>query len=336
MKKINGFTLVELMVSITLGLVVIGAVLSVFLASSATDRISKNRARIQENARFALGLIEHDLRMAGQMGCFNIASYPNKFKNLAISPTSFENNYDAPIVGYDSANSAWTPTIDNNIGIFGHAPIAGSDVFVVRIPIAKQVPLSVAMINTSDVIQISNTNDFKVGSGALISDCIAANIFKITAITPNADLSHGISLNTNVKLSKIFSTDALIVPIASVSYFLAASSDGITSHKSLWRQVGLVEAEEIADGVERMEIEYGIDTDVVPDLIVNSFVTANNITATKPVIAVKVALLFVSSGNNVAIKQQTYTFEGVTNISGTNGRIYVPFTTTVSLRNRVN
>lgn len=61
----SGMTLIELMVSITLGLLLIAGALQLFLSSRQTYRVRETVARIQENGRVALELVARHARMAG-------------------------------------------------------------------------------------------------------------------------------------------------------------------------------------------------------------------------------------------------------------------------------
>ncbi|WP_296508366.1 prepilin-type N-terminal cleavage/methylation domain-containing protein [Rhodoferax sp.] len=65
----RGFTLVELMVSLILGLILISGVLSVFISNRDNYKVSENIARIQENSRTAYDLISRDIREAGETPC---------------------------------------------------------------------------------------------------------------------------------------------------------------------------------------------------------------------------------------------------------------------------
>lgn len=63
-----GFSLIEMMVAISLGLVVTGSVLGVFLSTSRNYAIDDQIGRMQENARYAMTILSRDLRMAGFWG----------------------------------------------------------------------------------------------------------------------------------------------------------------------------------------------------------------------------------------------------------------------------
>ncbi|MDR1647985.1 MAG: PilW family protein [Zoogloeaceae bacterium] len=68
-RSARGFTLTEFMVAMTLGLLLIGGVIHVYVASFSSWRINDDLARIQENGRIAIGMLERDLRMAAFRGC---------------------------------------------------------------------------------------------------------------------------------------------------------------------------------------------------------------------------------------------------------------------------
>lgn len=336
MRRPAGFTLVEIMVAMAIGLVSILAVSAVLLSSSTIYRVSDNRARMQENARFGITEMERDVRMAGFMGCFNINMFPSRFTNLAKNPTHHENNYQL-WVGGSEAGTEWSPALDSKIGSGGPAPVAGNDVLVVRLPAGPTVPVTATMPTTSSPIPVGGVEGFKVDGLAVVSDCGYANVFVVTQTPADKKIVHAANKNTQASLTRIFSAagGATVTPLTTVTYYIGASSDGVTGNRSLWRQDHLATPEELADGVHQMQLEYGIDTDATPDGITNKFVTADNIGG-KPVTAVKVSLLLRSPSDKIALRAQTYTFDGRTGQSASDRRLYKPFTTTIALRNRVN
>jgi type IV pilus assembly protein PilW len=63
--RMHGMTLVEVMVSLVIGMVVIGAVLVSYLASGKTSRQQAAYAEMHENAQMAMTLLSRDLLLAG-------------------------------------------------------------------------------------------------------------------------------------------------------------------------------------------------------------------------------------------------------------------------------
>lgn len=60
-----GVTLIELMVSITIGVVILGAILAVFSATSSTGKQSETATRMSEDAAVAMNYMAGYIRMAG-------------------------------------------------------------------------------------------------------------------------------------------------------------------------------------------------------------------------------------------------------------------------------
>lgn len=61
----RGITLVELLVSMMLGVFVVAGAIQIFVGSKQTYRIQEATSQLQENGRFALDLFQQSLRMAG-------------------------------------------------------------------------------------------------------------------------------------------------------------------------------------------------------------------------------------------------------------------------------
>lgn len=58
----SGFTLMELMIAIALGLLIVAAGLAVFLSSQRSLSLQSGMSELQQNANFGLSLVTHDLR----------------------------------------------------------------------------------------------------------------------------------------------------------------------------------------------------------------------------------------------------------------------------------
>lgn len=88
----TGFSLVELMVALVLGLLVAGAALAILQSNQATYRSNEGLNRVQENARIAFELMSRDIRAAGGTACSNFS---------VVEGTSAATNgfRDAPVAG---------------------------------------------------------------------------------------------------------------------------------------------------------------------------------------------------------------------------------------------
>lgn len=66
-----GVSLIELMVALAIGTLLVLGLVEVFSASRAAYQLSSGLARTQENGRFAMDILQRDLRVVGHMGCVN-------------------------------------------------------------------------------------------------------------------------------------------------------------------------------------------------------------------------------------------------------------------------
>jgi type IV pilus assembly protein PilW len=80
-----GVTLIELMVSLVIGLLVLGGGVGIFLANRETNRDMEALARIHDNARIAFDLMGRSLREAGSNHCGIPASEISKGSNYMVS-----------------------------------------------------------------------------------------------------------------------------------------------------------------------------------------------------------------------------------------------------------
>lgn len=76
--KQNGFGLVEVMVSLVLGIIVVLGISQIFVSAKQTYFTQDASSRLQEDARYALSRMVQELRMAGMFGCVSLNALTNK------------------------------------------------------------------------------------------------------------------------------------------------------------------------------------------------------------------------------------------------------------------
>jgi len=153
-----------------------------------------------------------------------------------------------------------------------------------------------------------------------------ADILEVTSVDNTNPLQTQINLGSNK--SQQYENDAVVIELQTVTYSIAAGASG---EPALWR-TEFGNAQELVEGVEEMQVLYGIDSD--SDQFPNQYVTANNVPDFDDVVSLRVALLVRSIDDFVTEDSQTYTFNGVTTTPA-DRRIRQVFTTTIALRNRI-
>lgn len=95
----RGLTLVELMISLTLGLVLLAGIGTLFVYTNRSNRQNEMLASMQDQARFALSTLSRDLSMAGYWGGMG--------RIEDVMP-----DYDATVFNDTTASSALTAALD--------------------------------------------------------------------------------------------------------------------------------------------------------------------------------------------------------------------------------
>lgn len=83
----HGFTLLEVLIALALGLLLMAGVITLFSGVSGTNKAQNGLARLQENGRFALMRMETDLRMAGGQFCSNTTGVGAKNTYIPVLPS---------------------------------------------------------------------------------------------------------------------------------------------------------------------------------------------------------------------------------------------------------
>lgn len=282
----SGFTLVELMVALTIGLIILVAVSSLFVSSKQTYTVQDQLARLQENGRFAMQFVMSDIRMAGYYGCLDDVSDKNVFSVVNSSSLTYSVTQSA-IEGLDAGSAAWLPSGSPDVpsGIS-----AISDAIVVRYadPNAS-TDLAARMTSPSDSLTVTSATAFQQGDIVMVADCASANLMQITNTVSGNTLDHatgGADTSKNppwpgndpssADLNKAYDVPAKIMKFSSRRYYIKDRGDGIPA---LYRDSNGSAAEEMVDGIEMMKVLYGVDTDDPLDGVPNKYVSAANVSA---------------------------------------------------------
>ncbi|MGH8182414.1 MAG: PilW family protein [Rhodanobacteraceae bacterium] len=107
-----GFTLIELMIAMILGLIVIAGVTSVFLAGQQSFRTNDALAEVQDNTRVAFELMARDIRDAGLTGCSSKGYQVNVLNDQA---TAWWANWGNAVRGYDAGQTDPAVTVGTGL-----------------------------------------------------------------------------------------------------------------------------------------------------------------------------------------------------------------------------
>jgi type IV pilus assembly protein PilW len=353
----TGFTLVELMVSMTLSLILLAGALSILYSSKLTSSENERVARMQEAGRTALELIRQDARASGYAGCArpHKASYGFTYNTDGLNNTTLLWDFSKPVFGFDGTATGWSPALDPAIPA-SPVPAAASDIMVVRTartgsPIFK-APTSGVSGSAAIAVQADPNVSLVTPTPMIISDCRSAEVFIATGVTgtgASIQILHAAggtpAGNTSSSLTNSYQVGAFLQPVQTVIYYIASCTaiDGpagpctAITPPALWQiaptdQPGGANPQELIQGVEAMQVKYGVDTD--GDFLANSYVTADAVTDWTKVVSINLAILIRSVDQTGVDKDnRTYTLIDKTYGPFNDRRTRAVYTTTISLRN---
>lgn len=295
----QGFSLVELMVTSTIGLLLLAAVSGLFLSSNYSAKETATRSGIYENGRYALSTLNDELRAAGFWGGTHAIDIA---QSGGLDPIVVDCSDAAAGYNYNESLWALTPTTANVLGCITNA-VVGSDVLVVKH--VAQTPTVVADILPARTYLMSNTTKGILFDGA----------------DPAPSTGDGGNVPSGQAWEYINSI-----------YYVANNDDGIPTlyRKRLYGNVW-GSLEEVALGVERLHVQFGVDTS--GDGVADSFRDGAN-AEWDSVVSAHVYLLVRSENENPSYEDnKTYKMGDVT-VSPIGDHYHrLVFDTSVNLRN---
>lgn len=279
--KHRGFTLIELMIALTIAMIILGTVITVSVSSKDLYRYTKNMSRNQEHGRFAMYFISEDIRKAKYGDC-----NPSTVVNHLHDPDA----YHQPGVGV---------TGSEYVGTGGSNPATDWD------PPLPSFFNSGEVVPGTDVLFISKFSDilYKVGppwmptpGGALhieephqgitpddifmVTDCKTGDIFQAVGSnnpSTSGTLEHGTGNNgfpgnATKNFQVTYGAGSEIIKFTAHYYFIGHGTDG---QPALFRMAlkGGWGPEEMVGNIDDLQLLYGQDT--TGDKAVDEYVTGD-------------------------------------------------------------
>ena len=328
----KGFSLIEMMLAMALGLIVVTGIVQLFIGNSQSAAVIGGQARLQENARFAFEFISSAARRAGYFGCIRDAE--TRVWGLVGNPPQLpEYNVDQPVGGFDSnGDGTWTPATLNLPGgtpgntNWGNGIDIGSldvnsDIIVFRNLRQPTQTLAVTLQPLDDAVVTAPGGDpgFGVDDIVMIADCEQSVVYRVTGMNVagnEATLQNAVNVGgispffqnaalvtppagpqvafTKSFLGRSYGPDAVIGAVESTYFFIAPSTRANNAGDipaALWQKVGPAAPVELIQGVEDMQILYGVDTTLTDDVPnPNQYVIASAIPDPRQVVSIRVTL----------------------------------------------
>ena len=274
----RGFSIVELMVAMVLGLLLIGGVLQIFLGNRQAQRVEQSVSRIEENGRIAMDLLTEDLRLVGYLGCSRSLNgevvipgqtlFSIKAKGLTI-PVSADFSSGALRGFVRAAGGAWSPTLPSDLSTITSAR-NGSDLLAIYYGQPTGMTLTAPISGSANIVA-NNPNKvcIKQNNPVLIGNCASTDLITVTnapsCTASTVTLEHGSSGNDSDALSAgvaaPYDRSTKISQLIEHVYFVGKSGRKSPSQQDIYslfrrdNEGGGVQ--ELIEGVEFMRVLYG-------------------------------------------------------------------------------
>ena len=312
-----GFTLVEVMIAMTLSLLLSGAIVSVFVNNNYSFKQDENIATMQDDARHALREIAFDIRMAGYYADLHIPASVTPNGGLTTGTDcgpSGESNWIFRTVEAGTGNSLSITAIDNATSADA---IAAHSCFQTG-----------ELLNGTDIVSIKRV------AGA-------------EAVTLTSDNTY---LRTNGTVGLLFNgptpdSPPFVInpPLADWAYrpsiyyirqYANSPGDNIPTlcKKTLRGSTADMVTECLATGIENLQIEYGIDTS--QDGHPNVYMTNPSLADMQNVVAARIFLLARTTDTDTRYRNdKTYTISNAASLEPDDSFHRRVFSTSVSIQN---
>ena len=186
----KGFSLIELMIAMLLGLLVVAAAGGVFISNKRVYNAAETLGRIQENTRVAFELMSRDIREAGGNPCGTSTPAINMMNQ---GNNAYWDSYNDGLIGFDNGTDAPGLTTGTAEG----QRVAGTD--VVEIYSASGGGIRVlSHPNPSAELDVANTGDIVVGDVLLVCNIGKSFIFEVTSLPGTGDkIGHNAGVGDN-------------------------------------------------------------------------------------------------------------------------------------------
>jgi len=331
----RGFTLIELMISLVIGLLLSAAIVKIYADTSQIYRFQSAVSEVQENGRFASAFLRRTARLAGNFGCD--ASKPISASTLSDAEARRLEFYSIasplpqpaqPIGGVEGGG------IDSDELILRGS--TGGGVRLVANPAGPATDLTVK--NNSGITVVAGQDTFGV-----ISDCERTEIFKINSVS---NAAAGDTINFDGTLGATYTTEkgARVQEIESIHYCIGratawTAANNLQALKLLRNpragQTCARDGDELVEGIQNLQVRYGIDTDGTG--FANRYITAPAAGSTDwaNVKTLRVELVARSLANRITRTPAPYTLEGAEITPAADDlHLYKVMTSTITLRNK--
>lgn len=258
-----GFSLIELMIAMLLGLLVTAAAIGMFLSNSRTYETTESLSRVQENARMAFELMARDIRESGGNPCSRNLLVANVL-GAAGGGTGWWNNWGNGVFGYENGALAGT--------------LAGTDAIEVMSGSSSGATVTSHNPTSATFDVVPQTHGFVADDILMVCDFRQASIFQMSGPSANpitngnvvhntgtgspGNCSKGLGFSQPINCSVngtpyTYGDNSMVVRLQAARWYVAANGRGGNSlFRVALRNNAVAAPEEVIEGVEDMQVTY--------------------------------------------------------------------------------
>lgn len=263
--KQSGFSIIELMVALALSVVLAVGAITIASNTSTGFKHTDARARIQENARFALELLAHDLRQTGFFGCS---------QGSPLNEDMIES-----VDGDGDTSDAITVRFSDSSGAMFDVPTP---------PIAGETEIDLFYTGTLDPVPVEDL--FQEDQKVTVADCGNVEWATIASMDGN-------TLTLDAPIETTFNPITQVRLLGSYAYRVTERAED--SVPILVRSVNGGAEQEMVEGVEFLRFLYGIDSD--SDRVPDEFRSSAALGAGESITSIKIGLILRSVSNESTV-----------------------------------
>jgi type IV pilus assembly protein PilW len=271
----RGFSLVEMMIAMTIGLMITAGLVTVFANTSNSQAELRRTSQQIENGRYAMDVLSQDLQVTGYFGSFRKLVAPTAAPDpCSLVLTDLQTAFNLPVQAYNAPSLTTTPTLPASCNAYLPAAnlAPGSDVVVLRRADTQFVAIGTATPAGQVYSQANpSTIDIHLGGGTTTctsrADGAAAAVTRRLQYPSTTDICNGTALPAGyVRQFHVHIYFVAPCAIPTTGTTCDSTGDGGKPIPTLKRLeltatagATAFKTTNIAEGVEFLKLGYGID-----------------------------------------------------------------------------
>lgn len=319
-RRVDGITLVELLVALSISLLVLFAVISIYVPTKQNTRLQAGISRANETAQIATEVVSREFRQIANSGCPSLAA--TSVVNDSMTDTgvtnAFEMKSDTIVRLFNPGDPGTPATAEAGTAVIDFVHAARDGVHLAAKAADRNSPLYVTGDPGMTTSSVSSSNGYPV---AVVSTCSAGEIFQVINVLQNP--WRVVPFN---KLRVPYTLNARVAPATRTQFYIApfTRTSGERSSRALYMRTmrrdlsNWDSGQPIAHDLVSMNVILHLDTDG----------DYQNDT--------EVAFGAAYNPSQVVGLTLRFTFQTPESVNGTAGaRVQRPLTTAISIRARL-